>query len=92
MNRLEIRHDKAVSALVIRSPEHGAKVSGQALMTHGDLQRDWRLWINGGSQSIKASGGFRRAIPLTRGFNRIVYKVVDPDGLTHIYFREVRTR
>jgi hypothetical protein len=92
MNSLQITYDNAITALVIRAPKQGAKVSGGSFTTQGEAELGAKVYLNGKRIEVDENGRFTEAVTLKPGLNQLVYRVVAADGVERYYLREVQRR
>ncbi len=89
-NGLEIAYDNVINDLVIRSPKNGQRVSGDRVVTMGELALGARLFINGKQADLDAKGRFKVSVVLPHGERTVVYRTQAADGVQRFYLRELK--
>ena len=92
MNRLEIAYDNAVTALVIKSPAPEQRLRDSAVTTRGEIEQGAEVFINDKAVELDGEGRFAHTVPLVRGLNTLVYRVVTKERVEHFYVRRVQRR
>jgi hypothetical protein len=89
-NGLEIAYDNVINDLVIRSPKSGQRISGDRILTTGELALGARLYVNGKAADLDGKGRFKLSVALPRGERSVVYRTVAADGVQRYYVRDLR--